>query len=387
MKPTADTNWIEEQAKAAGFDLCGVVRADEFPELENTAEWLARGYAGEMKYLHDPRRADPRAAIPGIRSVIVCLLHYHTRHPLSTDIKPSGQQDEPRGWVSRYGWGDDYHEVLLERLEALIARLRDRFPEPFEARAYVDTGPIQERVAAKYAGLGWLGKNTLLLNQTIGSYFFLGVILTTLELGPTLGPGEMPALDLCGSCTRCLDACPTQAFVEPYVMDARKCISYLTIELRGSIPEELREPMGNHVFGCDICQDVCPWNRRAPVSTLAQFQPRTWGSREEGEADKSADSQSDSLFRPRLEALLSLSEGDFHELFRGRPVKRTKWRGLMRNACIAAGNSKQAPGSPSHERICERLKKLAACGDSIVAESAQWALSRIQGVAVKRPII
>lgn len=379
MKQKADTGWILEQAKAVGFDLCGVVRAEKFPELENTAEWLGRGYAGEMKYLHDPRREDLRAAMPGIRSVIVCALSYNTEHALSTHAKQFGsQEEEPRGWVSRYGWGDDYHNVLLDRLEALITRLRERFVEPFEARAYVDTGPIQERVAAKYAGLGWLGKNTLLLNQTIGSYFFLGVILATLDLEPTLGAAEMPAPDLCGSCTRCLDACPTQAFVEPYVMDARKCIAYLTIELRGSIPEELREAMGNHVFGCDICQDVCPWNRRAPISTLAQFQPRALPSHEAREPKASADVQSDSLFRPRLELLLSLSEEDFRELFRSSPVKRTKWRGLMRNACIAAGNSKLTPGSESHTRICERLKKLALSGDSVVADSAQWALSRIQ---------
>lgn len=378
MKQTADTSWIVEQAEAVGFDLCGVVRAEKFPELENIAEWLARGYAGEMKYLHDPRRADPRAAMPGIRSVIVCLLNYNTARPLSTDASLPNQDDEPRGWVSRYGWGDDYHVLLLERLEVLIARLRERSAVPFEARAYVDTGPIQERVAAKYAGLGWLGKNTLLLNQTIGSYFFLGVILTTMEIEPTLGPGEMPAPDLCGSCTRCLDACPTQAFVEPYVMDARKCISYLTIELRDNIPVELREPMGTHVFGCDICQDVCPWNRRAPVSALEQFQPRTLPLQKERESESSTAPQNDSLFRPRLEWLLSLNEEDFRELFRGSPVKRTKWRGIIRNSCIAAGNSKLSPGSLNHKRICERLRVLAACGDSIVAESAQWALSRIQ---------
>lgn len=378
MKQTAHTVWIVEQAKAIGFALCGVVRAEAFPELKNTAEWLSRGYAGEMKYLHDPRREDPRSAMPGIRSVIVCLLNYNTERPLSTDAKLSDQDGGPRGWVSRYAWGDDYHDVLLERLEALIARLREQFVEPFEARAYVDTGPIQERVTAKYAGLGWLGKNTLLLNQTIGSYFFLGVILTTLDLEPTLDAGEMPAPDLCGSCTRCLEACPTQAFVEPYVMDARKCIAYLTIELRGSIPGKLREHMGNHVFGCDICQDVCPWNRRAPVSALSRFQPRTLPLLEARESGGPADADGDSLFHPQLESLLSLSEDDFRQLFRGSPVKRTKWRGLVRNACIAAGNSKLVADNPSHTRICERLRKLAACGDSVVAESAQWALSRIQ---------
>jgi epoxyqueuosine reductase len=377
MKQTADTVWIVEQARTVGFDLCGVVRSEEFPELRNTTEWLARGYAGEMKYLHDPRREDPRAAMPGIRSVIVGLLNYNTEFPLSIDPKLPSQDGEARGWISRYGWGDDYHDALLERLEALSARLRAQFPEPFEARAYVDTGPIQERVAAKYAGMGWLGKNTLLLNQALGSYFFLGVILTTLDLEPTLGTGEMPAPDLCGNCTRCLDACPTQAFVEPYVMDARKCISYLTIELRSSIPEELREPIGNHVFGCDICQDVCPWNRRAPVSKLAQFQPRTLPPLEARESGATADVQNDSLFRPRLESLLSLSEPDFSELFRGSPVKRAKWRGLLRNACIAAGNSKLAPGSPGHVRLCACLRKLTVCVDSVVAESAQWALSRM----------
>jgi epoxyqueuosine reductase len=378
MRQAAVTVWIVEQAKGLGFDLCGVVRAEKFPELENTPDWLERGYAGEMKYLSDPRREDPRSAMPGVRSVIVCLLNYNTEHPLSTDAILPGQDGEPRGWVSRYAWGDDYHDVLRERLGALVALVRKRFPEPCEARAYVDTGPVQERVLAKYAGLGWLGKNTLLLNQTLGSYFFLGVILTTLDLEPTLGAEELPPPDLCGSCRRCLDACPTQAFVEPYVMDARKCISYLTIELRGTIPEEFREPMGNHVFGCDICQDVCPWNRRAPVSTLPQFQPRVLPSHEASASEASSKTQDDALFLPKLDWLLSLSETDFREAFGGSAVKRTKWRGLLRNACIAAGNTGVRPGTAAYTRIRDSLRKLAACGDSVVAESAQWALSRIQ---------
>jgi epoxyqueuosine reductase len=378
MAQAADTIWIVDQAKDAGFDLCGVVRAGKFPELENTPDWLARGYAGEMKYLHDPRREDPRAAMPSVRSVIVCLLNYNTALPLSTDATLSDEDGEPRGWVSRYGWWDDYHDVLLERLETVIGWLRERFPEPFEARAYVDTGPIQERVAAKYAGLGWLGKNTLLLNQALGSYFFLGVILTTLDLEPTLSTNELPPPDLCGSCRRCLEACPTQAFVEPYVMDARKCISYLTIESRGSIPEELREPMGHHVFGCDICQDVCPWNRRAPASTLEQFQPRPLPEAEHDASEKTRSAVDDSLFFPKLQRLLTLSESDFRELFSGSPLKRTKWRGLVRNACIAAGNSGIQPGSASHARVCDALRRLSASGDHVVAESARWALSRIQ---------
>ncbi len=378
MMPLGDTLSIVELAKTLGFDLCGVVRAEKFPELEQTPEWLDRGYAGEMKYLADPRRSDPQRVLPGVRSVIVCLLNYNTAQPLSIDAALPVTDGPPSGWISRYAWGDDYHDVLRERLDALVESLRERFTVQFEARAYVDTGPVQERVLARYAGLGWLGKNTLLLNQTLGSFFFLGVILTTLDLEPTLGANALPPPDLCGSCRRCLDACPTQAFVEPYVMDARKCISYLTIELRGSIPEELREPMGNHVFGCDICQDVCPWNRRAPMATLPQFQPRVFPPREENRAGTPFPPQEESLYLPRLEWLLGLTEADFRELFRGSPVKRTKWRGLMRNACIALGNSGVRPGTADYDRISDLLERLAASEDQVLAESARWALSRVQ---------
>jgi epoxyqueuosine reductase len=378
MMPLADTVWIVEQAKSLGFDLCGVVRAEKFPELDRTPDWLARGYAGEMKYLADPRRGDPQTAMPGIRSVIVGLLNYNTERLLSTELAPAIEVGKPTGWISRYAWGDDYHDVLRERLDALGETMRERFTVPFHARAYVDTGPVQERVLAKYAGLGWLGKNTLLLNQMLGSFFFLGVILTSLDLEPTLGSSELPPPDLCGSCRRCLDACPTQAFVEPYVMDARKCISYLTIELRGAIPEEFREAMGSHVFGCDICQDVCPWNRRAPISTVPQFQPRIFPPATENRGDESLSPQEESLYLPRLEWLLGLAEADFRKLFRGSPVKRTKWRGLLRNACMAIGNSGLRPGMTAHRRISEILERFATFEDQVLAESARWALSRIQ---------
>ena len=378
MKPRADTVWIVDQAKSLGFDLAGVVRAERFPELARTPEWLERGYAGEMKYLADPRRSDPQTAMPGIRSVIVGLLNYNTDRPFSTDPSLPFDEHNPNGWISRYAWGDDYHDVLRERLDALGGSLRKRVPESFEARTYVDTGPVQERVLAKYAGLGWLGKNTLLLNQMLGSFFFLGVILTTLDLEPTLATDELPPPDLCGSCRRCLDECPTQAFVEPYVMDARKCISYLTIELRGAIPEEFREPMGNHVFGCDSCQDVCPWNRRAPIVTMPQFQPRVFSQRENEESETKAPCQEESFYLPRLDWLLGLSEAEFRELFRGSPVKRTKWRGLIRNACIALGNSGMQRGMPNHARFSGLLERLIASEDQVIAESAHWALSRIQ---------
>ncbi len=381
MSALADKAWIVDQAKSLGFDLCGVVRAEKFPELEHTTEWLARGYGGEMKYLADPRRGDPRAAMPGVRSVIVCLLNYNTPFPLSTESTKMGGDGEPRAWISRYAWGDDYHYVLGKMMEGLVSALRERFPAPFEARAYVDTGPVQERILAKYAGLGWLGKNTLLLHPSLGSYFFLGVILTTLDLEPTLAANELPPPDLCGSCTRCLDACPTQAFVEPYVMDARRCISYLTIELRGVIPEEHRQSIGNHVFGCDICQDVCPWNRRAPLTTITEFQPRVLQAINEKSADTQnapQTEQKDSYFSPLLERLLDFSEADFRELFRGSAVRRAKWRGLLRNACIAAGNSGIQPNHSARARICKILQRLTASADSILAQSAQWALSRIQ---------
>jgi epoxyqueuosine reductase len=378
MMPRAETLWIVDRAKSLGFDLCGVALAEKFPELQRTPEWLARGYAGEMKYLADPRRSDPRAAMPEIRSAIVCLLNYNSAHALSTDPALTGEECKTRGWISRYAWGDDYHEVLRERLDELQETLRQRFADPFAARAYVDTGPVQERVLAKYAGLGWLGKNTLLLNQMLGSFFFLGVILTTLDLEPTLAAGELPPPDLCGSCRRCLDACPTQAFVEPYVMDARKCISYLTIELRGSIAEEFREAQGNHIFGCDICQDVCPWNRRAPIVPTPRFQPRVFSPDDESNAPESSPAQEESLFLPRLEWLLGLSETEFREYFRGSPVKRAKWRGLLRNACVAAGNSGLRPGMAQQARMATQLERLAGSQDRVVAESARWALSRIQ---------
>src|SRR4029077_2271190 len=275
MRARSDTVWVEARAKELGFDLCGVVSAEKFPELEHTEEWLARGFAGEMQYLSDPRRRNPHDAFPSIRSVVVCALNYNTDLSRWIDVTHLPNDGEPHGWISRYAWGDDYHEVLQEKLTELAAALREHFAESFQARVYADTGPLQERIFAKYAGLGWLGKNTLLLNQRLGSWIFLGAILTTLHLAPTLEDGVLPPPDLCGTCRRCIDACPTQAFVEPYVMDARRCISYLTIELRGTIPNELREPIGSHLFGCDICQDVCPWNRRAPISTSEQFQPRS----------------------------------------------------------------------------------------------------------------
>lgn len=378
MKPPADTIAIVDHAKSLGFERCGVVRAERFPELERMPQWLTKGYSGEMNYLADPRRIDPQGAMPGVRSVIVCLLNYHTSFPLSTDSSARWADEDLRGWISRYAWGGDYHEVLQARLNRLVEFLRQRFQEPFEARAYVDTGPVHERVLAKYAGLGWLGKNTLLLNEALGSFFFLGVILTTLDLDPTVAANEMLPPDLCGNCRQCLDACPTQAFVEPYVLDASKCISYLTIELRASIPEEFRAPMGHHVFGCDICQDVCPWNQRAPIVAPQEFQPKVLSAPPNPQAHSALSSEGESLFFPRLGWLAGLSEAEFREVFRASPIKRTKWRGMIRNACNALGNSSLKRSSATHLRIIQLLERLANSPEEIIAESAQWALSRIQ---------
>jgi epoxyqueuosine reductase len=378
MNNAPETAWIVDQAGALGFDLCGIVRAEKFSELDLTKDWLARGYGGEMRYLADERRRDPQSVMQGLRSVIVCALNYNSPLPRSTDACKQ-HQTEPRGWISRYAWGQDYHVVLQQKLQSLASSLPERFTEPFEARIYADTGPLHERVFAKHAGLGWLGKNTLLLNSKVGSWFFLGVILTTLDLPPTLAPAELPPPDLCGSCTRCLDACPTGAFVEPYVMDSRLCISYLTIELRGSIPEPLREPLGRHVFGCDICQDVCPWNRRAPITQAEEFQPRVFPTDTHHRPEELvAASGEESLYLPRLEWLASMNEEQFRAFFRASPIKRTKWRGLVRNACLALGNSAPARGSNQHERISALLKQLSTSPEPLISESAQWALSRIE---------
>ncbi|HEV2182820.1 MAG TPA: tRNA epoxyqueuosine(34) reductase QueG, partial [Candidatus Acidoferrales bacterium] len=342
MMAPLQTQRLAEYARAVGFELCGVAPAEEFKELRRLPEWLERGYAGEMRYLHDARRASAENVLPGTRSVIVCALNYNAALPYSTatdaiaaTLDEKDQIDEadarkPRGWISRYAWGDDYHNVIKSKLEELLAWMRAEFGDAFQARSYVDTGPVLERVAAKYAGLGWLAKNTCLINQQLGSWLFLGVILTDLEFAPSLPRGAPPPADMCGSCRRCIDACPTEAIVAPYVLDARRCIAYLTIELRGPIPQEFRPAMGNMVFGCDICQDVCPWNRKAPATQIAEFLPRQITANASAippnQDSSPGEKTNGSLFAPALDWLVSLDEEEFRKVFRGSPVKRTKWR-------------------------------------------------------------
>jgi len=340
---------VKHEAVRAGFDLAGVAGIHDCPELDYFPEWIASGYAGEMNYLESRneggqlKRASLRSAAPWARSVIVCAVNYNTEQPYST------QGEHPEGgWISRYAWSrEDYHDVIMRRPRVVESKLSQITTEPVHTRCYVDTGPLVERVYAKYAGVGWIGKNTCVINQKLGSWLFLGVILTSLELQP-----DIPAPDRCGTCTRCIEACPTNAFVAPYQLDASKCISYLTIEKRGANPEELREGIGRHVFGCDICQDVCPWNRKAPFTSNAEFQPRP------------------ELVNPALEWLAQLDDEEFARTFRRSPVKRTKLSGLRRNAAIAMGNS----GKP---KFIPTLRRLSEDCDQTVAEAAKWALSRL----------
>jgi epoxyqueuosine reductase len=307
---------IKTRARELGFDLCGIARADSYPELLFLPEWLDRGYAATMAWMHRSadKRADVRHVVPNARSVVVTATLYNVDRPYSDDVA----RDVAR--ISRYAWGDDYHDVLKARLDALLAWIRDRVDPGdvagFEARAYVDTGPVQERVYAQYAGLGWIGKNTCLINAELGSWLFLGEIITTLDL-----EADTEGLEQCGSCTRCLDACPTNALVEPGVLDSARCLSYLTIEHRGELPAEYHEVMGAQVYGCDICQEVCPYNQPAPVSEDSTWQPRA------------------GLDLPRLVDLASRSDDELRSLIRGTPMTRAKVAGLRRNLEIALVNA------------------------------------------------
>jgi epoxyqueuosine reductase len=332
---------VKRLAAECGFELAGVARAERLQaDAERYLDWVERGLAGAMGYLTDRRaiiRTDPRLLLASARSIVSVGKLYSGPEPYSTDWT-----DAEAGWISRYAWGEDYHDVVRRGLEQLVELLGPGH----EWKICVDTAPLLERSYAREAGLGWIGKNTCLINQELGSWFFLGEILTSLEIEP-----DSPPPDRCGTCTRCIDACPTQA-ISPggYGVDARRCISYFTIELRGSVPLEMREGIGQHVFGCDICQDVCPWNREARVSQEPAFTARH--------------------FAPSLESLVALSEDDFREAFRASPVLRAKYAGFLRNVAIAIGNTGRA-------RFLEPLEKLARFPDELVAEPARWAMERI----------
>ena len=346
--------FVKQAALDEGFSLSGIAPSAPLRELDCFPAWIEAGYHGEMDYLASTndtgelRRAALTNVAPWARSVVVCAANYNSATPYSTQCS-----DPARGWISRYAFVEsDYHKLLLGRLRRIESRMVERIvadghPSP-RTWCYVDTGPVVERVLAQHSGIGWTGKNSCILNQQFGSWLFLGVILSGHGLPP-----DLPAADRCGSCTRCLDACPTQAFLAPRRLNATRCISYLTIEQRGSVREEFREKMGRHLFGCDICQDVCPWNRRAPASLDPAFAPRP------------------ELVDPSLQWISGMNLEEFRQVFRGLPVKRAKLTGLLRNAAIAMGNSRDQKHLP-------RLRELTQHEDPAVAEHARWAIARLE---------
>ena len=354
-RPTPDPGLGErvvDLARTLGFDLAGIASTEPGPDTRFLREWLARGYGGEMGYLARrlEEREDPRRVLEGASSALVVGFVYDP-----------GERPEPEGpafRVARYAGGDDYHDVLIDRLRAVEAGLEPLAGRPVRARSYVDTGPVSERSLAVRAGLGWIGKNTCLIHPRLGSYLFLGVLLSDLPLH-----AAEPEPDHCGSCRACLDVCPTEAFPEPYVLDATRCIAYTTIELRGAIPEPLREGHRDWGFGCDLCQEVCPWNRRE----RRQIPPDPHGLRERL-------APRPEWRAPTLEWLLDLDESAWQRATRRTALRRTRYRGLLRNALVAAGNSGEA-------RLAPRLRRHAEGDDPLLAEHARWALARLEGTA------
>ena len=330
----------------------GVTRA--LPPDHGTAfkTWVDRGYAGEMAYLtRDPsRRLDPRAVLPGAQSLIVVAMNYHNESGTPEATSPT------HGVIAQYARGLDYHNTLKEKLETLAAFVRSQADKPVETRVYVDTGPLLERDYATAAGLGWYGKHTNLIHKKQGSWLLLGELLTDLVLAY-----DGPTTSHCGSCTRCIDACPTAAIVEPYVIDARRCLSYHTIELKGAIPEVFREAVGNRIFGCDVCQDVCPWNRRAPVSSDDSFDSRPWTD------------------APKLVDFLRWTPEEFRQKFKGSPVNRAKRRGFLRNVAVAVGNSGDQTAVPV---LIETLSD----EEPLVRGHAAWALGRLGGETARKAL-
>jgi epoxyqueuosine reductase len=361
-----DFELVRRLALDAGFTEAGMVAlpyADEARDARRFTEWIDAGRAGTMGYLERTAengrlvRARTATPFPWARSAIVCFASYQSPQPRSVDPAP-----ESSGWIARYAWSSrihpdgvrrpsDYHKVLLKRLKALDRRLHDEFGE-FESRAYVDTGPVVERSLAVAAGLGWTGKNTCLIHPMLGSYAFLAVLLTSLEVAPRDQRLEVP--DRCGTCRRCIEACPTHALDEPYRMDATRCVAYLTIELKGSISEDLMEGMGRQVFGCDICQDVCPWNRKAPIGRDSELEARP------------------ELVNPALEWLGGLDEAAFEREFNGSPIRRTGFHGLRRNLAVAMGNARQVKFAP-------QLREWAQAADGGLRAAARWALTKLEG--------
>lgn len=351
MDTEALTDELKSQARSLGFSLAGVCPAVAAPGQARFDEWLSAGYAGQMHYLADRRDAyeHPKSVLDGARSILMLAMDYKTEEPAPL---PKGS-----GRIARYAWGSlDYHDLIRKRLNQLATRLRELEPQCV-ARGVVDTAPLMEREFAQLAGLGWIGKNTLLLNKQRGSWFFLAALLTDLELEYD----QPQAVDHCGTCRACLDACPTNAFVEPYVLDASRCISYLTIELKDAMPVELRNGVGGWLFGCDVCQEVCPWNQNAPASEQQDFQPL------------SGHNPTDLL------SLFDLDDDAFRRMFRHTPMWRPRRRGLLRNAAIVLGNQATELAIPA-------LEKGLTDEEPLVRGACAWALGEIGSAGSKNAL-
>ena len=360
---------IQKRANDLGFELVGITPATQSETIARYQAWIESGYAGEMRYLekHLPLKTDVRRLLTEAKSVISLAMNYYTLDPPETLT-----QDPGRGQISRYAWGEDYHEVIRERLLELVTFIKQTAETELRTRVCVDTAPIIEREYAQRAGIGWIGKNTNLIHfnppldsdtrqqstsggLSSGSWYFLAEVL----MDVTLDYDTPDLRGSCGTCTRCIEACPTDAIVEPNLLDARLCISYLTIELKGSIPKALRPKMGNLIFGCDICQEVCPWNSKAVSTTEPAFQPR------EGN------------LAPRLLSLVGMTQQEFSRRFKGSPIKRAKRRGFLRNVLVAIGNWRS-------QRAIPALKDALADHEPLVRSHAAWALGRIGGDTAKR---
>lgn len=339
----ASTLRIKSEAQRLGFELVGISPANVAPREASFADWLRQGFAGEMDYLQrsEELRRNPQQLMPWAVSVVSVAMNYFTPY-----VRPKGS-GQPKGWISRYAWGDDYHELITNKLELLLAFVRDAHDDVFEGRAFVDSGPVLERGFAGIAGIGWIGKNTQLISPEGGSWFFLGELFLSLPL-----TYDQPIRERCGRCDLCLKACPTGAFAGPYVLDARRCISYLTIEIKGSIPHHLRPLLGDHIFGCDICQEICPYNVKVLPTAEPSYAPR------------------EGLVAPDLITLLSLTPEEFRRRFRASPIRRAKRRGLLRNVAVALGNLRSRDAVPALIRALDDE-------EALVREHVAWALGQI----------
>ena len=346
------TQQIYQRANELGFELVGITPAAQSETIARYRQWIANGYAGKMGYLkrHLPLKTDVRQLLAEAKAVISLAMNYYTLDP------PEALAEDPaRGQISRYAWGDDYHDVIRQRLSELVDFIKQAAETELKTRVCVDTAPIIEREYAQKAGIGWIGKNTNLIHWRSGSWYFLAEVLINIDL-----ESETPSLrGSCGTCTRCIEACPTDAIIEPNLLDSRLCISYLTIELKESIPKGLRPKIGNLIFGCDICQEVCPWNSKAVPTDEPAFQPR------------------DGNLTPKLLSLIGMTQQEFSRRFKGSTIKRTKRRGFLRNVLVAIGNW----GEP---RAVPALKNPLTDNEPLVRSHAAWALGKIGGDTAKQ---